>query len=136
MPHTRMARQAIRGIITRFMTDRHNQIAMAIQTILLRHFPVQVSNTDRFRKITGGKSHTMIPTINTLDHIFSRERMRRVAIITNSDRLMAAVVPTIKYFLHNVAVHTSLRIIREIGSPFGISKSETAQADNTTGQAS
>jgi hypothetical protein len=113
-----------------FMADHRDELPMTMKAIRLGYLAIERGDPNGLREVTSGKSTTMVPPVHPFDQIFGRKSVRSVTIVTHGNGLVAATIPAVIDLSHHVTVGASLRVIREIREPFGIGKSEAAQAHN------
>lgn len=122
----------------RFGQHRVHRLRMAIDATFLRDTPVALFNLNRLVKILQRKRQRMKKTIVGLGDIFSHTIAGQVAVITNGNVMVAALLPRIEMPLHDVTVGAGRRIVTEIAMSLGIPECETADsnqhaADNDDG---
>jgi hypothetical protein len=90
---------------------------VAIDTVVLQGQKIFMRDPDRFRKILKRKGPGVIPAVSGFGQIFFGKGMRHVAVVASRRAVVAGLNPGIKMALHDMAIHTSLRIIAKIRSP-------------------
>lgn len=105
---------------------------MAVNTVVLRHRGIERFDLDRVGEVPGRKSPTVIPAIDAFHNPLLRERMGRMAIITSGYGLVAAAIPPIKLFTHDMAVHTGIGVVRQVRSALSIAEGKQAQTGQDT----
>jgi hypothetical protein len=113
-----------------FVADQRDELPMTMKAIRLGYLAIERGDPNGLREVNSGKSTTMVPPVHPFDQIFGRKSMGSVTIVTHGNGLVAATIPAVIDLSHHVTVDASLGVIREIREPFGIGKSEAAQAHN------
>ena len=124
--------QAVGGIVAAFMADSIDQVAMAVQTGVLGHPAIEWRDANGLGKGAGSESDTVPETVQPLNSVFGDDVvMRCVTIVARRHRLMAAVVPTVVDFLHDMTVGAGLWVTGEVGETLGLAEAQTTQSDDT-----
>lgn len=103
-----------------------DKVFVAVNTRTLRHFLVSWFNLNRFVVVVQCESDGMEETVVRLCDPFANKVMGKMAIITDSDVVMRAILPTVIMLLHDVAIRARLRIIAQVAGPLPVSKSKCA----------
>lgn len=89
-----------------------HQVSVAAQAVFMCHAPIHRRDADRLGECVERKSYTVVQAIDRLDCVLCNEIvMWCMAVIACSHRLVAGMIPCIELITHDMAVHTSLRII-------------------------
>ncbi len=119
-PYTRKA-----GILPhRGMVYLRNHLAVAIPARPFRHLPVPLGDLNRLVKIPGREGVRMEVAVHCLGHVFHREVVGGVAVVTRGDLPVAGLQPAVILLVHHVAVGARLRVVREIRTPARVDESE------------
>jgi hypothetical protein len=107
---------------------------VAAQAIVLQDRPVMGSDLDGFREVLQRKGDGMPIAVGRFRNPFGNEGVREMAFDAGCLCPMAASLPGIVLGAHDMAVDAGIRIRTEIGSPFGIDKGESTQAQQNASQ--
>lgn len=105
---------------------------MAINTIVFRYLSIKRLNLNGVGEAPGCKSPTMVKTIDAFHNPLLGESMWGMAVITDGYSLVAAAIPAIELFAHDMAVDTGIGVIRQIGSALRIAEGKQAQPNQDT----
>ncbi len=95
---------------------------MTVPTGFFGDLPAPLGQLNRFMKSISGEIIGMPKAVRGFGHIFSNGIVGRVTIITGRDVLMATLLPTIKLFIHDVAISAVSRVVRKIRISLGVHK--------------
>jgi hypothetical protein len=101
---------------------------MAADTVLLHDFLIKLPDLNGIREIPGCESQTVVPAVQSFYDIFTDNIFWSVTTVAVGGFFMTGLVPRIKLFPHDMAVHTGFRIIKKVGTPLCIIKSKNTQA--------
>jgi len=112
--------------------DSLDDVLVAIPARSLGNLPVPWSNLDRFMEIPQSKRHRVMISIQCLGHVLTHELMRGMAVVTDRDRMMTRLQPTIEMIIHHVAVRAGGRIVRQVRGPLSIDERESPHTGSDT----
>lgn len=104
-----------------------NKILVTMDTCTLSNSLVPRLDLNGIVIILEGKCHGMEKSVVTLRHPLSDEIMRQVAIVTRSNVVMTAFLPSVEVILHHMAVNTRIRVIAEVAGTLAIAECECPQ---------
>ena len=117
------------------MTDNFaDKVLVAVNTSSIEDTSIAWSNADRFVKILQGERFGMPKSVFRFHQVFGNERMRGVAIVARSYRMMTGLLPAVILFAHNMAIDASGGIAAEIGSSRSIMKRVAPQPSHHADQ--
>ncbi len=99
-----------------------------MQTRVLGYFSVTRLDPQRIWVVVKGKCQRVKEAIVGLGNPLSDRIMRKMAVVTDSDIVMARLLPGVVGLLHHVTVDTALGIVAEITGPFAVPERERTQA--------
>lgn len=99
---------------------------MATNAGRLRHPFITGLDFDRVMIILQRERQRMKKTVVGFRHPFANVVMRQMTVIANGHMMVTALLPGIHMLLHDVAVHTRLRIVAQIAGALAVSECESA----------
>lgn len=105
-----------------------NQIAMALQTIVLENPTIAFLDQDRLVKVLESKALGMAIAVISFGEPLGQPLVRQVTTHTCCEAVMACLLPGVELRLHDMAVGASFRIGAEVGKPLGVVEGEHTQA--------
>jgi len=109
--------------------DRFGQVAVASPARFLGHAAISFGDLDRFVKVIESKVIRVPKTVRGLGRVLADQIVRRVAVVTRRNVFMAAFLPTVQLFFHDVTIGASHRVVAQIGIAFRIDESEQSAPD-------
>jgi hypothetical protein len=103
-----------------------HEVPVTIQAVGIQHGGIAGLNANRISKFPKGKRHGMMITVAGLYEPLAGKIVRHMAVAAYSVSMVAGFFPAFELIAHNMAVRTSLWIVRKIGSSAGIIKSISA----------
>jgi len=110
--------------------DGRSNVLVAAAAGILRHFVVEAGDLDGIGVVAAGEIEGMPETVVDFDGVFANQIVRRVTIVAGSGSTMTGFDPGIVLRLHDVAVRTSGRVVREIRISLGINERVAAQSND------
>ncbi len=111
-----------------------NQIAMALQAIVLENPAVAFRDQDRLMKVLQCEALGMAIAVISFGDPFGQALMRQVTAHTRREAVVAGLLPGVELRLHDMAVGASCRIRAEVGEPLGVVEGEHTQAGQRSGK--
>lgn len=78
---------------------------MAFKALELRYFPIKVIDANGFGIISSGEGNAVIPTIDRFNDVLAIHKVWSVTVVAGSYRLVTAMIPTVIYRLHSMAIN-------------------------------
>ena len=107
---------------------------MAPETVILQQLGILFFNQDRLMKILQREPFGVVVTILRFGEILREERVRHMAIVTGSNRVMRSLLPRIELVVHNMTVAASTWIAGEIGGSCRVVKGESPKPQRRSGK--
>ena len=108
--------------------DVVSDIRVAMPAGILRHRAAAGFHGNRLMEIAGREGVGMPETVIGLGKVFPNDVVGRVAIVTGGDRAVTGLQPGIIIILHDVAVRTRFRVVREIRPAAGVNERISSHA--------
>src|SRR5512137_3049391 len=116
MADARMARQAVGGLSASVPVDHRDELAVARKAGVLGDVAVERDDPDGLREALGGEGVAVPETVQCLDRIFGGDVVvGNVTIAAGGDGFVAAAVPAVVVFAHDVAVGAGSGVAGQVG---------------------
>jgi hypothetical protein len=112
--------------------DGRSDVLVTAAAGVLGHVVVELGDFNSVGIVAAGEVERVPESVISLDRVFSDEVVRRVAVIAGSDRVVARFLPGIVLRLHDMAVSTRGRIVRQVGISLGVDEGICAETDDNT----
>jgi hypothetical protein len=117
------------------LDDIVHQIAMTIQTVLLKDLRIARRNHDRFVKILQCESSGMTITVIRFGQILCDECMWQVTVYAHRGAVMGPLGPRHILVIHDVTIRTGARVRREITQTLAVMESEGSDSEHEAREA-
>lgn len=123
MPNRTVTMNAIDRLFARLRgQDVVNHALVAMQAVVLQDAPILATDHDRFMKVLQREAFGMPETVFGFGEILGGKGVRKMAINTRGDAVMACLLPAIELRLHDVAIDTGFGIGAEVREAFRVVK--------------
>ena len=109
--------------------NRRSYVLVAAAAGVLSDLVVEFRDLEGVRILSAGEVKRVPETVVGLNSVLADKIVRRVAIVTHSNRMMARFYPGVVLRLHDVAVGAGSRIIAEVGITLGVKEGVGPQAN-------
>lgn len=92
--------------------DAGHDLLMAADTVFLERGGIERLDHDRLVKILEREAFRMVVAVDRFARVFPDQVVRRMAIVAGRNRMVRRLQPAVVLLAHDVAVHTSLWIVR------------------------
>ena len=128
------ALQSFGAAVHHVAVNRRSYVLVAAAAGVLGDFLVELRDLEGVGIFSAGEVKRVPETIVGLNGVPPDEIVRRVAIVTHSDRMMARLHTGVVLRLHDVAVGAGSRIIAEVGITLGVNEGVGPQANGSPDQ--
>ncbi len=128
MPYISMTRNAIGFFAIRIFKHTTDDFLMTSYAIAQSDFTIERPNLDRLGEAARGEGRAVVPAVDSFNGVFPDDVLWRVTTVAGGHFFVARTVPGVELLAHNVAVLTSLRVVREIGNAFSIEECKSRNA--------
>ena len=112
MPHVAVAMNAREHFTFGFDGKQLvHEVTVAVQTCLLSHSPIARLDPDGLMEVSQCKCEGMEEAVVGLHDPFTNRMMRQMAVVADSDMLMAGVLPRVVVALHHMTIDASCGIV-------------------------
>ncbi len=112
--------------------DIVDDVLMAVLAVALQGDDIRLADLYRLVKLLGGEFQRVPEAVFAFAQVLQQEAVRDMAVVAGCPVVMRRLHPSVVLFVHDVALDTRLRVVRQIGVPLGIVESVQPQTDKRT----